>query len=151
MTGNLPIDIPEIRRPRDMAQRARFIDAVEQRARRLGLAGAFSPPRFFGYYFTGPHPVVIAGQWTVMLDEVPPLVQIRQMVERITESRFSISSRESGGEPEFMLVHDRRDGGCWLWDYAHGRRFVEAHEPVSGADDFYESLPPGDGPKLLGP
>lgn len=30
------------------------------------------------------------------------------------------------------------------------RRFVEAHERVSGVDDFDESLPPGDGPKLLG-
>jgi hypothetical protein len=30
-----------------------------------------------------------------------------------------------------VLVHDRHDGSCWLWDYHHGVRFLEADEPVA--------------------
>lgn len=77
---------------------------------------------------------------------------MRVSVERLTERRFSIASPAGREEPDYLLVNDRRDGACWLWDYGHGRQFVEAHEPVSGGD--YEDLPelPGpEGPKLLGP
>lgn len=156
MTDNLLIDLPEIRLPRDMAWRVKFIDAVEDHARRLGIAGKFNPPRFFGYYFSGSHPVVIAGQWTVMLEGLPILRQLREMIDRVTEQRFSVVSAAEGGEPEFMLVHDRHDGSCWLWDYAHGRRFLEASEPAgarAGLDDDDDLLGPldGPGPKYLGP
>ena len=131
MMDNMLIDLPEIRLPRDMAWRVRFVEAVEQHARRLGISGHFQAPRFFGYYFTGPHPVVVAGHWTVMLDDVPLMRRLRKTVDEATENRFSIASRAEGAEPEFMLVHDRHDGSCWLWDYIHGRRFLESNDPVA--------------------
>ncbi len=149
---NLLIDIPEIRLPRDMAWRIKFIEAVEQHARRLGLTARFTAPRFFGYYFTGEHPVVVAGQWTVILDQAPLLRRLRQTLERVTENRFNIASENEGTEPEFMLVHDRHDGSCWLWDYAHGRRFLEANDPVTSwsRDDDLLDEGENEGPKLLG-
>ena len=130
MTDNLLIDIPELRLPRDMAWRVKFIEAVEQHARRLGIAGRFHAPRFFGYYFTGPYPVVVAGHWTVMLDDAALMRRLRHTVEVVTDHRFSIASESEGDEPEFMLVHDRHDGACWLWTYDQGRRFLEASEPA---------------------
>ena len=160
MIDNMLIDLPEIRLPVDMAWRVKFVAAVEQHAQRLGIAGRFNTPRFIGYYFTGTHPVVLAGHWTVMLDEVPLMRRLRQTIERVTSYRFSIASESEGAEPEFMLVHDRRDGTCWLWDFLHGRRFLEASEPVAswGRDDAVENggdeavEDGGDGgPKLLGP
>src|SRR5438105_5309110 len=69
MMDNLIIDIPELRLPRDMAWRVKFIEAVEQHAGRLGISGRFKVPRFFGYYFTGSHAVVVAGLWTVLVDD----------------------------------------------------------------------------------
>lgn len=142
MTDNMLIDLPEIRLPRDMAWRVKFVDAVEQHAKRLGLAGQFKAPRFFGYYFSGNHPVVIAGQWTVMLEESPLLQRMHLMISRITDGRFCISSEREGVEPIFMLVHDRHDGSCWLWDFENGRRFLEASEPVVllGRDDDEDLL-----------
>jgi hypothetical protein len=160
MMDNMIIDLPEIRLPLDLAWRVKFVEAVEKHAERLGIAGHFNAPRFFGYYFTGAHPVVMAGHWTVMLDEVPLMRRMRQAVERVTGSQFNIASESEGGEPEFMLVHDRHDGTCWLWDFLHGRRFVEASEPVTswGGDSLLEDASDealedgGDaGPKLLGP
>jgi len=160
MMDNTLIDLPEIRLPLDMAWRVKFVDAVEQHAQRLGIAGRFQTPRFVGYYFTGAHPVVMAGHWTVMLDEVPLLRRLRQTIERVTSFRFTIASEGEGLEPEFMLVHDRHDGSCWLWDFLHGRRFLEASEPVAhwGRDDAVdnggnEAVEDGgdSGPKLLGP
>jgi hypothetical protein len=32
------------------------------------------------------------------------------------------------------LIHDRRDGACWLWSFVDGLRFVEAVEPTNGSD-----------------
>lgn len=158
MTDNTLIDLPEIRLPRDMAWRIKFVEAVEQHAHRLGITGHFKAPRFFGYYFTGTHPVIVAGHWTVMLDEVPLMRRLRQTIDQLTEHRFSIASQREGSEPEFMLVHDRHDGSCWLWDYLHGRRFLESSDPVatwgSGVESDEDLLDdnPGDrGPKLLGP
>lgn len=153
MTDNLLIDLPEIRLPRDMAWRVKFVDAVETHAKRLGIAGHFRAPRFFGYYFSGGHPVVVAGHWTVMLEESPLLCRLHTMINRVTEERFQIGSRREGLEPEFMLVHDRHDGSCWLWDYLHGRRFLEASDPVAtwGSHDDEDLLDDGEGPKLLGP
>jgi hypothetical protein len=156
MIDHTLINIPEIRLPRDMAWRVKFIEAVEQHARRLGIAGHFNAPRFFGYYFSGAYPVVVAGHWTVMLDEVPLMKRLLKTVETITDRRFSIASESEGTEPEYMLVHDRHDGSCWLWDYAHGRRFLEASEPVAtwggkkGSFDDSGSDGSDSGPKLLG-
>lgn len=158
MTDNTLIDLPEIRLPRDMAWRIKFVEAVEQHARRLGITGHFEAPRFFGYYFTGTHPVIVAGHWTVMLDEVPLMRRLRQTIDQLTDHRFSIASQTEGSEPEFMLVHDRHDGSCWLWDYLHGRRFLESSDPVatwgrgaSADEDLLDDSPGDSGPKLLGP
>ena len=152
MMDNLIIDIPELRLPRDMAWRVKFIEAVEQHASRLGITGRFKVPRFFGYYFSGPHAVVVAGLWTVLVDDAALLRRLRVTVEQITDHRFNIASREEGGEPEFMLVNDSHDGSCWLWDYMHGRRFLEASEPVEVRDlrsDVFDE-DNDRGPRLLG-
>lgn len=152
MTDNLIIDIPEIRLPRDMAWRVKFIEAVEQHAERLGITGKFKVPRFFGYYFTGSHAVVVAGLWTVLVDDAALLRRLRVTVEKITENRFDIVARREGGEPAFMLVNDSHDGSCWLWDYAHGRRFLESCEPTLARGEDLDLLDDAEnGPKLLGP
>ena len=130
MTDNIIIDLPEIRLPRDLAWRVKFIEAVEEHVRHLGVAGHFEPPRFFGYYFVGRNPVVLARHWKVTLDATSLLWRLRQILERITEKRFSIVSESEDTPPEYLLVHDRHDGACWLWGYAQGKRFVEAFEPV---------------------
>lgn len=153
MTDNMIIDIPELRLPRDMAWRIKFIEAVEDHARRLGIQGRFKVPRFFGYYFTGQRAVVVAGLWTVLVDDAELLRRLRLTVERITDHRFNIASISEGGEPEFMLVNDSHDGSCWLWDYEHGRRFLEAGDPVAFREDDAggSGEDPGRGPRLLGP
>lgn len=153
MTDNMIIDIPEIRLPRDMAWRVKFVEAVERHARRLGIAGRFKVPRFLGYYFTGRRAVVVAGMWTVLVEDAVLLCGLRRMVDEITGRRFSIASTREGGDPEFLLVNDSRDGSCWLWDYEHGRRFLEAEEPATHEPEDGDLLGdgPGDGPKLLGP
>lgn len=152
MTDNMIIDIPELRLPRDMAWRVKFIEAVEDHARRLGIQGRFKVPRFFGYYFTGQRAVVVAGLWTVLVDDADLLRRLRITVERITENRFNIATAHEGGEPEFMLVNDSLDGSCWLWDYAHGRTFLEANEPVAmGMEEDRPDEDPERGPRLLGP
>lgn len=165
MTDNMIIDIPELRLPRDMAWRVKFIEAVEQHAQRLGITGRFKVPRFFGYYFAGNHAVVMAGLWTVLVDDAALLRRLRATVEKITDNRFNISTRDERGEPEFMLVNDSHDGSCWLWDYAHGRRFLEASEPTSGGrlsaemdedlveeeDVLDDEADTDNGPRLLGP
>jgi hypothetical protein len=133
MTDLPIIDLPDIKLPRDLAWRVKFIDAVEEHVQKLGVSGHFQPPRFFGYYFAGRHPVVLARNWKVTLDAAPLLQKLRQMLERLTESRFSIAAESIDAEPNYLLVHDRLDGTCWLVGFAQGRRFVEAHEPVSGA------------------
>lgn len=152
MMDNLIIDIPELRLPRDMAWRVKFIEAVEQHAGRLGITGRFKVPRFFGYYFTGSNAVVVAGLWTVLVDDAALLRRLRHTVEQITGHQFNIACPTPGGEPEFMLVNDSHDGSCWLWDYLHARRFLEASEPVAAresADDIFDE---GNdrGPRLLG-
>jgi len=155
MTDNMIIDIPELRLPRDMAWRVKFIEAVEEHARRLGISGRFKVPRFFGYYFAGSRAVVVAGLWTVLVDDAELLRRLRLTVEKITGHRFNIACASEAGEPEFMLVNDSHDGSCWLWDYAHGRRFLEAGEPVTfqpgGSDEDLLDGGPGIEPRFLGP
>ncbi len=130
MTDQILIDLPEIKLPADLAWRVKFIEAVEDHVRKLGVVGQFQPPRFFGYYFNGRHPVVLARNWKVTLDAAPLLQKLREMLERITENRFSITTESDASAPDFLLVHDRHDGSCWLWGFAQGRRFVEALEPI---------------------
>ncbi len=149
MMDNLLIALPELRLPRDLAWRVKFIEAVEEHARRLGINGHYHPSRFMGYYFAGTHPVVVSGHWTVTLDSVPLLRDLHDVVERVTEHRFSIRSAAEECAPEFMLIHDRHDGACWLWEYAHGRRFLEARQPVLSWSS--SEIGADDGPKLLGP
>jgi hypothetical protein len=130
MPDQLLIDLPEIRLPRDLAWRVKFIEAVEAHVKKLGVAGHFQPPRFFGYYFVGRHPVVLARNWKVTLETAPLLLRLRGVLERLTENQYSIATASEATVPDYLLVHDRRDGACWLWGFEQGRRFVEACEPV---------------------
>jgi len=131
MPDQLLIDLPEIRLPRDLAWRVKFIEAVEAHVKKLGVAGHFQPPRFFGYYFVGRHPVVLARNWKVTLETAPLLQKLRGVLERLTENQFSIGTESDATAPDYLLVHDRHDGACWLWGFEQGRRFVEACEPVA--------------------
>ncbi len=152
MTDQLLIELPEIRLPRDLAWRVKFIEAVEDHVRLLGVTGRFEPPRFFGYYFSGRNPVVLARHWKVTLDSAPLLSRLRQILERMTDNRFNIAAESNDTLPDYLLVHDRFDGACWLWGFEQGRRFVEAHEAVVGIDQSVEDdVEDSEGPKLFGP
>ena len=131
MPDQLLIDLPEIRLPRDLAWRVKFIAAVEAHVKKLGVAGHFQPPRFFGYYLVGRHPVVLARNWKVTLETAPLLQKLRGVLERLTENQFSIATESDATAPDYLLVQDRHDGACWLWGFEQGRRFVEACEPVA--------------------
>jgi hypothetical protein len=68
------------------------------------------------------------------------------MLKRLTHGQYSISSTGRDRTPDYLLVHDRRDGACWLWSFDDGLRFVEAVEPmIGGGWDGAEA------PRLLGP
>jgi hypothetical protein len=148
MTDNVLIPLPGFALPVDFPWRVRFIAAVDDHLRRLRATGHFSPPRFFGYYFRGDAPIGVSGNWTVTLDAEPALMQLLTMIERITKGQFAIASPARDVDPDFILVHDRRDGACWLWRFDYGLRFVEAIDPTlsehRGTDD-------AENPKLLGP
>ena len=64
-------------------------------------------------------------------------------------------SAEREAEPEFLLVHDRRDGACWLWGFAFGMRFVSATEAIvgfsGGGSEDEAAGSGGSNQKLLGP
>ena len=152
MTDQLLIELPEIRLPRDLAWRVKFIEAVEDHVRLLGVTGHFEPPRFFGYYFSGRNPVVLARHWKVTLDSAPLLSRLRQILERMTDNQFNIAAESEATLPDYLLVHDRFDGTCWLWEFEQGRRFVEAHQAVAGNEQAVEDGEESDhGPRLLGP
>ena len=154
MTDQKLIDLPEIRLPRDLAWRVKFIQAVEEHMRHLGVDGHFQAPRFFGYYFCGAHPVVLARHWKVTLDAAPLLTRLRHILEGLTDDKFSIVTKSAQSAPDFLLVHDRHDGSCWLWNFAEGQRFVEAHEPVANQgvpDDEAVEGEEDSGRKLMGP
>jgi hypothetical protein len=68
----------------------------------------------------------------------------------MTHGQFSIASPTEQAAPDFLLVHDRRDGACWLWRFAFGLRFVEAVEPVEDDGDDPGAGDPADR-RLLGP
>lgn len=130
MTDNVLVPLPNFLLPPDLPWRVKFIDAVESHLRKLRTTGHFLPPRFFGYYFRGSEPVGVTGNWTVTLDPAPLLNELPCAVEKVTLGQFGIASRTGDEEPEFVLIHDRRDGACWLWRFAYGLRFVTAIEPL---------------------
>ena len=149
MSDNVLIPLPTFNLPVDFPWRVRFISAVDEHLRRLRATGHFRPSRFFGYYFRGESPMGVSGNWTVTLDVEPPLVQLKAALHRITKGQFSISSNSSDADPDFLLVHDRRDGACWLWRFEYGLRFVEAIDAVSISKD--RGTDQAENRKLLGP
>lgn len=126
---NVLVPLPGLRLPPDLPWRSQFVTLVEEHLQRMAAFNPFEPPRFFGYFFRGGDPVAVAGPWTVLLDPLPPLVNVPDSVELLTQGRFDIMA--SGTEdPDFLLVHDRHDGACWLWRYRFGMRFVMAQDPL---------------------
>ena len=77
---------------------------------------------------------------------------MRRLIDRFTDRQFNFATTVEGGVPEFLLVHDRHDGSCWLWRYAHGLRFLEAKEPgaVRGGGDWPDESFGADGAELPG-
>jgi len=147
MTDNVLIPLPGFELPMDYPWRVGFVGLVNDQLRRLRATGHFLPPRFFGYYFQEQLPVAVGGSWTVSLDATHPAALLPRMVERVTQGEYTITSTHRDIAPDFLLVHDRRDGACWLWSFTDGLRFVEAYEPTKG-DDWCDET---DQPKLLGP
>jgi hypothetical protein len=147
MIDNVLIPLPGFMLPEDFPWRVKFVSLVDGQLRRLRASGQFLPPRFFGYYFQGRDPVAVSGSWTVTLDRQPPVTNLPSALEDLTLGQYGIVSQAAGVEPDFLLVHDRRDGACWLWRFAYGLRFVMATDPVSGDD----GMDNGENRKLLGP
>jgi hypothetical protein len=149
MTDNVLIPLPGFTLPRDYPWRIRFVEAVDEQLRRLRTTGHFVPPRFFGYFFQGGSPVAVSGNWTVTLDHEPPISDLSDRIDQFTQGRFQITSSADDRLPDFLLIHDRRDGACWLWRFSYGLQFVESTEPVNGDDS--SSLGGSGSQKLLGP
>ena len=147
-TQNVLIPLPSFELPSDFPWRIGFVSLVDQQLRRLRATGHFVPPRFFGYFFRGATPVGVGGSWTVSLDLGRPVAVLPDLVERATHGAYSIVTPRPEAPPDFLLIHDRRDGACWLWSYADGLRFVEAFEPVSDEDGGSDDA---EVPRLLGP
>lgn len=145
MPDNVLIPLPSFMLPGDYPWRVGFVSLVDDQLRRLRATGHFVPPRFFGYYFQGNVPVGVGGSWTVSLDGTRPASLLPGMVDRVTHGQYTISSAGRDSAPDYMLIHDRRDGACWLWSFDDGLRFVESVEPVTGGWDGHEA------PKLFGP
>ena len=135
MTNNLLIPLPGFELPADFPWRVGFVALVNDQLRKLRATGHFVPPRFFGYYFQKDRPVGVGGSWTVSLEAAQPAVSLPRMLERVTEGAYPITSARRDAPPEFLLVHDRRDGACWVWSFADGLRFVEAWEPTLRAEN----------------
>lgn len=146
MSENVLIPLNSFQLPRDFPWRVGFVELVDEQLRRLRIAGHFVPPRFFGYYFQAQVPIGVGGSWTVSLDARRPASLLPGLLERVTHGQYGITSSGPDRFPTYMLVHDRRDGACWLWTFEEGLRFVEAFEPTSGGgwDD-------AEAPRLLGP
>ena len=149
MSDNVLIPLTGFTLPTDFPWRVRFIAAVDEHLQRLRATGHFVPARFFGYYFRGNTPVSVSGNWTVTLDLVPPISQLPEVLDYVTQGKYSISSSARDQMPEHMLVHDRRDGSCWLWKFEEGLRFVEATDPVMEVED--SGVDGAQNPKFLGP
>jgi len=139
MTDNILIPLPGFILPGDFPWRVNFVSAVEYQLRCLRTSGSFLPPRFFGYYFLQEEPIGVTGQWTVSLDASPPLSALSEALEQMTLGQYAIASPHPTSAPDFLLVHDRLDGACWLWRFAFGLRFVESTEPVLGRPSLPDS------------
>ena len=140
MTDNVLIPLPGFFLPGDFPWRVKFVAAVEYQLRCLNASGSFLPPRFFGYYFLKEEPIGVTGQWTVSLDASPPLNTMVEVLEQMTLGQYAIASTHPTSSPDFLLVHDRLDGSCWLWRFAFGLRFVESTQPVLVRPSFPENL-----------
>ena len=148
MSDNVLIPLSGFTLPGDFPWRVGFVAIIDEQLRRLRATGYFLPPRFFGYYFRGDQPVAVGGSWTVSLDAVPPVTLLPEAIEKLTLGQYTVVSGSRAVKPGFMLVHDPRDGACWLWSFAEGLKFIEAIEPVTASErgfDDAEKL------KLLGP
>ena len=132
MAENVLIPLPGFKLPGDFPWRVGFVALVDDQLRRLRATGHFLPPRFFGYYFQSNVPMGVGGSWTVSLDATHPATLLPEAVERITRGEYSIVSAPGEPSPDYLLVHDRRDGACWLWSFLDGLRFIEAVEPTTG-------------------
>jgi hypothetical protein len=149
MIDSAPISLPNFTLPTDFPWRVRFIAAVDEHLQRLRATGHFVPSRFFGYYFRGNIPMAVSGNWTVTLDLQPPVSQLPEVLEYVTQGKYSIASSARDRTPDYMLIHDRRDGTCWLMSFEQGLRFAECTEPVLEAEDSgFDGVK---NPKLLGP
>jgi hypothetical protein len=147
MSDNVIIPLPKFVLPGDLPWRVGFVALVDDQLRRLRATGFFVPGRFFGYFFQAEQPVAVSGSWTVTLEAEHPITALPGMVEKATNGHFSVVSAKRESVPDYMLVHDRLDGTCWLWTFPEGLRFVEAVEPVSGGETGGDV----ERPRLLGP
>ncbi len=147
MTDNVLIPLPGFELPTDFPWRVGFVALVNEQLRKLRATGHFLPPRFFGYYFQQQQPVVVGGSWTVSLDATQPASLLSGMIERVTRGKYTINSADRNLTPDYLLVHDRRDGACWLWSFPDGLQFVEAFEPTKGDG----SCDDADEQRLIGP
>ncbi|MGH7996476.1 MAG: hypothetical protein ACREFX_09005 [Opitutaceae bacterium] len=130
MSENILVPLPGFHLPADFPWRVGFVVAVEQELRRLRAAGRFRPQRFFGYYFRKGRPVGVSGPWTVALEANDNAMRLLEAVDQITRGEYHVVAPNAASDPDFLLIHDRLDGECWLWHYRCGLRFVEATEPV---------------------
>lgn len=131
-----PIALPDFRLSEDFPWRVGFVIAVDEHLRRLRTTGRYMPARFFGYYFRGDIPVGVSGDWTVALDRRPPVLQLPQVLDAATGGYFSIVSESRDRVPDYLLLQDRQDCSCWLWEFADGRRFVEATKPFEDLSNY---------------
>lgn len=145
MSENVLIPLSGFELPRDYPWQVGFVALVDDQLRRLRATGHFLPPRFFGYYFQGRMPVAVGGSWTVSLENTQPASLLPEVLRCMTGGVYSIVSEDRENTPDYMLVHDRRDGACWLWSFDDALSFVEAVEPTR------EGWNDADQPKLLGP
>jgi hypothetical protein len=148
MADNVLIPLPGFELPIDFPWRVGFVSLVDETLRRLRSSGHFLPPRFFGYYFRANTPVGVGGRWTVSLDMTDSASRLARRVEELTGGGYSIRAPDPDAAPDFLLIHDRRDGACWLWSFPDGLRFVESVEPIMGGGDWCDE---SDAPRLLGP
>jgi hypothetical protein len=129
-TSNLLVPLDGLRLPRSFPWPLAFIRIVNEELIRLRIVGIYIPPRFFGYFLRAGRPVGVSGNWMAELESTPSTNRLLEVIGHATNERYSISVTGPSDHPPFLLVHDWRDGSCYLWSFANGLRFVEATEPV---------------------